>query len=145
MLGPNIPAVVDFLMIGETALAVVFAASFVLSRRHLGRYHHFATIGAFLADMVLFKPLMLLRAADGSNGFLPWGGTNVMPHLIAAVIVAALGVVAIYIGLRKVIRKEKKMFMPPKGKRHRLIGYAFLVAWYATYAIGIIIYLANWG
>ncbi len=145
LLGPNIPPIVDFLAIGETALAAILVASFLLARMHKGRIHHYVMIGAFSVDLLLFKPVMFYRAMDGSNGFFPWNGTHVLIHFIAAMTVAALGLAAIYLGFRRVIRREKKMFLPPKGKKHRLVGYAFLVAWFLSYIIGILIYLNNWG
>ena len=145
ILGANIPPLVYVLMIGETVLACVFAATLLWARKHHGRRHHCVTLAAFLVDVLLFKPLMISRAADGSNAYFPWPGSNILIHLTAAGAVTVLGIIVIVIGLRKVIRKEKKMLMPPKGKRHKTLGYVFLAAWYLTYAIGVVIFLVNWG
>lgn len=137
LFGPSIPAISEIMLIGETAVAAVLIISWVLARKHKGSLHHCLMLGAFLADLLIFKPLMIVRAADGSVGYFPWDGSSILIHLAISALVAVIGIYAIIIGLKNVVRKEKKMFLPPKGKMHRVVGGIFMVAWFATYAIGL--------
>jgi uncharacterized membrane protein YozB (DUF420 family) len=141
----NPPLVVMVMLIGETVLAGILVISLFLAAKHRGLPHHYLMISVFLIDMVVFKPLMISKAIDGSNGSFPWDGTNILGHLLISIGVAALGAISILVGFRSAIRKGSRMFLPPAGLIHRILGSAFLVAWTATYLTGLVLYASNWG
>jgi len=141
---PNTPLAVDAVLIGETVLAALFVVALLMARKHRGREHHLILLGVFLVDELLLKPIMISRALDGTNGSFPWNGTAVLPHLALAIAMTLLGIVTIFIGFKRSVRKGKKMFLPPKGKMHKLIGYAFVASWFASYVVGLWIFSSNW-
>ncbi len=93
-------------------------------------------ISAFVIDLLMFKPLMLSRAISVYGPF-PWPGTNILYHFLLDVGVVTLGALNMYLGFRFGARKDGKMFMPPKGRSHRAVGWAFLVAWIAAFVLGV--------
>jgi len=139
LFGAQVPTVVALMFIGETALLAIFLAAWVLGRLHKGRYHHYVMLAAFAADMLVFKPLMITRALQ-VYGHYPWPGTSISLHLYLDVAVIVLGLVSIYYGFKFRIRKGVKMFLPPKGRMHKWVGYLFIALWIATFVLGIRIF-----
>jgi uncharacterized membrane protein YozB (DUF420 family) len=129
------------MLVGEAVLLTAYVTAWVLARKHRGRHHHFVMLSSFALDMLVFKPLMLSRAI-GTYGSYPWPGTNIAIHFWFDVLVAILGVLTIYLAFRFRVKKNKKMFMPPKGRIHRTAGYAFIVLWVSTFVLGI--WLFSW-
>jgi uncharacterized membrane protein YozB (DUF420 family) len=141
---PNAPAVVEVILIGETLVAALLIIAVILGSKHRGYHHHYIMLSAFLLDELIFKPLMMIRATDGSNSYFPWDGTAILPHLILSIVMTLLGIIVIFLGYRHYAKKEKKMFMPPKGKIHKLIGAAFVTSWVASYIVGLWIFATTW-
>ncbi len=141
---PNTPLAVDTVLIGETVVVALLVIAFFMARKHRGRDHHFTMLGAFLLDELLLKPIMIVRAFDGTSGAFPWNGSAILPHLAIAIVMTVLGIATILIGLRHSVRKGKKMFLPPKGKMHKIIGYAFIASWLASYLVGLWIFGSIW-
>ena len=139
LLGAELAPVVAFMLIGEIAVFAVFVCAWVLARLHKGRYHHYVMLAAFLTDELVFKPLMTLRALE-VYGPYPWPGTNIAPHLWLDIGVTALGVATVVAAFRFRVKKKGNMFMPPKGRIHRLLGYLFISLWAATLVLGIRIF-----
>jgi uncharacterized membrane protein YozB (DUF420 family) len=84
---------------------------------------------------------MVLKPSTACN---PWEGTKIVPHLLISLLAAVLGVATVYLGFRYRVKKERKMFLPPKGKLHRIVGALFLVLWSATFAIGLVMFLETY-
>lgn len=141
---PNTPLAVDTVLIGETIVAVLLVIAFLIARKHQGRNHHLIMLGAFLLDELILKPIMIIRALDGTSGAFPWNGSAILPHLAIAIVMTVLGIATIFIGFQRSVRKGKKMFLPPKGRIHRLIGYAFIASWFASYLVGLWIFGSIW-
>jgi len=136
LFGAEVAPIIVFMFLGEMALIAAFATAWVLARRHKGKYHHFVMLSSFAIDLLVFKPLMITRALN-VYGHYPWHGTNIAVHFWLDVVVAVLGVSTIIMAFRHRIKKNGKMFMPPKGKIHRLLGYAFLAFWAITFIVGV--------
>jgi uncharacterized membrane protein YozB (DUF420 family) len=142
--GANVPLLVDVNLLGESILAILLVVALLLAALHKGHIHHYLMLAAFALDLVVFKPIMFSLALNGSNGLFPWEGSQILLHLIVSTIVAVLGLVAIYLGFRKVVRKDGKMLMPRTGRVHRIAGAAFIGLWLATYFIGLYIFVNVW-
>lgn len=140
----NVPWMVDLNLLGESILAIILIVAFFLAAFHKGHLHHYLMLSVFTLDLLVFKPIMLSLAFDGSNGLFPWEGSSILPHLIVSSIVAVLGLLAIYLGFRKVVRKDGRMFMPRQGRVHRVIGASFILLWLTTYVIGLAIFVNVW-
>ena len=145
LFAPSEPAIVDAIMIGEMIIAILLIVAFAFARKHKGVHHHYIMLSAFLLDELIFKPLMTMRAIDGSNGNFPWEGTAILPHLILSIAMTILGIVTIFLGFKRVVKKDRKMFMPPKGKIHRIVGRTFILTWIASYMIGLWVFVVTWG
>jgi len=143
LFGATVAPVVGFLLFGEIVILAALVIAFLMARMHRGREHHYIMLAAFLADLLVFKPLMLSRAS-AVGGSYPWEGTRIVPHLLISLLTAVLGVATVYLGFRYRVKKERKMFLPPKGKLHRIVGALFLVLWSATFAIGLVIFLETY-
>ena len=115
--------------------------AFVMPARHKGWYHHYMILSAFLADELVFKPLMYQRLTLGVFGSFPYSGTIGLPHVLLAISATLLGAATVVLGFRFRIKKEKKMFMPPKGRVHRIFGALYLVSWFATMLYGVRIFV----
>jgi uncharacterized membrane protein YozB (DUF420 family) len=142
--GANVPLLVDVNLLGESILAVLLVVAFVLAAIHKGRVHHFLMLAVFALDLLVFKPIMFSLALNGSNGQFPWEGSQILPHLIVSTIVAALGLVTIYLGYRNFVMKDGNMYMPRPGRVHRVVGALFIVLWLATYIVGVYIFISIW-
>ena len=129
------------MLVGEIAVFAAFTVGYVLARLRRGTYHHYLMFGAFAADLLVFKPLMFSRAYGGAWGGPPWEGTGILLHLVLDTVTFVVGVAAIYLGFRHRLRKDGRMFMPPKGKMHRWLGRAFVVLWALTLLGGLRIFL----
>ena len=141
LFGAQVEPRIAFLMIGEIAVGVLLVLAFVMAFRHIGRYHHYMMLSAFLTDELIFKPLMYQRLALGVFGSFPYPGTIGLPHVLLAVSATVLGAATVILGFRFMIKKEKKMFMPPKGMIHKVFGALYLVSWFATMLYGIRIFM----
>ena len=95
-------------------------------------------ISVFVVDQLVFKPFMISRALS-IWGPYPWSGTQIVYHMYLDVAVAILGVANIYLGFRYRIKRDRRMYMPAKGKIHRYIGALFIIAWILTYALGVLV------
>lgn len=127
------------MFVGEAALLTVFVVAWALARLHKGSHHHYVMLSAFLVDAVVFKPLMLSRALS-VYGSYPWPGTSIAFHFYLDIVVLVLGVSNIVLGFKFRTRKGGRMFMPPKGKVHRWLGYAFIAFWIFTFIAGVRIF-----
>lgn len=143
LFGATVAPIVGFLLFGEIVILAALVIAFLMARIHRGREHHYIMLAAFLADLLVFKPLMLSRASSAWGSY-PWEGTRIAPHLLISILTATLGAAAVYMGFRYRVKKERKMFLPPKGKLHRMVGVLFLVLWSATFAVGLVIFLETY-
>jgi len=143
LFGASVAPIVAFFLLGELAVLVTLIVAIILARLHKGSIHHYLVLIAFLSDSLLFKPLMLSRASS-AWGSWPWDGTRIAPHLLVSIVAAVLGVLAVVLGFRYRVKKGSKMFLPPKGKLHRTIGWLFLVLWLLTFTVGIVIFLETY-
>jgi uncharacterized membrane protein YozB (DUF420 family) len=132
----DLPVVVVLMLFGETALLAAYISAWVAARTHRGRKHHYIMLSAFALDLLVFKPLMLARASS-IYGSYPWPGSNIVYHFYLDIAVVVLGILNIYFGFRFRVKKDGKMFMPPRGRVHRITGSAFLVVWVITFLLGI--------
>lgn len=142
--GENVPWIVDLNLLGESMLAILLISALVLAALHKGHLHHYIMLTVFAVDLLVFKPIMIMLATDGSNGLYPWEGSSILPHLIVSATVAALGFLTIYLGFKKVLRKGGRMYMPKQGRIHRIIGATFIILWLATYVVGLMIFYNAW-
>ncbi len=142
--GANVPLLVDLNLLGESILAFLLLVALFMAAVHKGHIHHYLMPVVFTLDLLVFKPIMFSLAFDGSNGLFPWEGSSILLHLIISSIVAALGLLAIYLGFRKVVKNAGKMFMPKQGRVHRIVGAIFILLWLITYVIGLFIFLRTW-
>ncbi len=143
LFGATVAPIVAFFLFGELAILVMLLLSFVLARRHKGSTHHYLTLAAFLADIIVFKPLMLSRASSAWGSF-PWEGTRILPHLAISLSAAVLGAFAIFLGFKHRVRKGSRMFLPPKGKLHKRIGLLFIVVYAIALAVGLVIFIETY-
>jgi len=141
LFGAHVEPRVAFLMIGEIVVGVILVLAFVMAARHKGRYHHYMILSAFLADELVFKPLMYQRLTLGVFGSFPYPGTSGLPHILLAVSVTVLGAATVILGFKFRIKKQKKMFLPPKGRVHKIVGALYLMSWFATMLYGVRIFV----
>ena len=141
LFGAQVESRVALLMIGEIVIGVLLVLAFLLAARHKGRYHHYMILSAFLADELLMKPLMYQRLALGVFGSFPYSGTVGLPHVLLAVSCSVLGALTVILGFWFRVKKEKQMFMPPKGRIHKVIGALYLISWFATMLYGVRIFV----
>ncbi len=132
---------IAFLMIGEIVVGAVLVLAFVMAARHKGLYHHYMILSAFLTDELIFKSLMYQRLTLGVFGSFPYPGTIGLPHVLLAVIATALGAATVVLGFRYRIKKGKKMFMPPKGRMHKIVGALYLLSWFAAMLYGVRVFV----
>lgn len=141
LFGAHVESRVAFLIIGEIVVGILLVLAFVMAARHKGRYHHYMILSAFLADELVFKPLMYQRLTLGVFGSFPYSGTVGLPHIMLAISATVLGAATVVLGFRFRIKKGKKMFMPPKGRIHKIVGALYLVSWFATLLFGVLIFV----
>ena len=141
--GATVEPIVALFLLGELGVLVGLVVAFFLGRFHKGRAHHYLMLVAFLADLLVFKPLMYSRAVSVWGPF-PWEGTRIAPHLVLSALAGAAGAVAIILGFKYRIKKGPKMLMPPKGRLHRRLGWVFLVVWSAALIVGILIFVETY-
>ncbi len=141
--GVTVQPIVAFFLFGELAVLVVLLAAFVYARIHKGAVHHYMMLVAFLADLLILKPLMFSRASSTWGAF-PWDGTRIAPHFLVSLSVVVLGVITVILGFKFRVKKGSRMFLPPKGRMHKIIGWAFLGLWAATFVIGLVIFKENY-
>ncbi len=139
LFGTEVEPVVALMFIGEIAIMAVFVGAWALARLHRGKHHHYVMWAAFLTDMLLFKPLMMARALE-AYGPYPWPGTGILLHFVLDAGVVAVGVSSILTAYKFRVKKNGKMFLPRKGRVHRLLGYLFILLWTATFIGGIRIF-----
>ena len=128
------------MFIGESVLLAAFIFAWALARRHKGKHHHYVMLGAFLLDILAFKPLMIARAFD-VYGPYPWSGTGISSHFFLDIAVVVFGVSSVVLGFKFRVKKAGKMFLPPKGRSHKWLGYLFIALWVATFALGIRVFV----
>jgi uncharacterized membrane protein YozB (DUF420 family) len=141
LFGAHVEPRIAFLMMGEIVVGVLLALAFIMAARHKGRYHHYMILPAFLADELVIKPLMYQRLTLGVFGAFPYPGTSGLPHILLAASATVLGTATMILGFKFRIKKEKKMFLPPKGKIHKIVGALYLVSWFATMLYGVRIFV----
>ncbi len=125
----------------EVVLAGVFAQALFLAATHRGFYHHWIMLSGFLLDELVAKPIMVQRFMDGVLGDYPYSATSGLPHIVLSVVATVAGVATIALGFKFRTRKERKMFLPSKGKRiHMLIGAVFFASWYLAFFLGMRIF-----
>lgn len=140
LLGTVMPSQVAILMVGEIVIAGLFLSAVLMAALHRGWYHHYIVLSGFLLDELAMKPLMYSRLSLGVFGSFPYPGPSAIPHLVLAVITTVLGVLAIYLAFKHRSKKDHKMFLPPKGKIHKYMGTAYMLAWLATLIVGLRIF-----
>ena len=127
--------------VGEIAVACILAAAVIMAARHKGRYHHYMILTAFLTDELVLKPLMFQRLSLGVFGDFPYSGTFAPLHISLAIVTTVLGLAAVIVGFKYRVKKEKKLFMPPKGMRwHKPVGILYVAIWYLAFIDGIYIF-----
>jgi len=133
-------------IVGEAIIGVSIAAAVLMAHFHKGRNHHWLIIGAFLGDLLVVKPLMIYRVSQGFFGDFPYPHTSGLEHIALAVSTACLGGANIWLGYRYRVRssKSKNFYLGPKGRRHRLIGAAFVILWSATLVYGVWIFYTSY-
>ena len=139
LFGTEVAPVVAFILVGEIVILAVFVGAWILARLHRGRHHHYVMWAAFLVDMLVFKPLMISRAFE-VYGPYPWPGTGIPIHFWLDAGVVVVGVASFVTAYKYRVKKNGKMFLPRKGRIHKLLGYLFIILWAATLAEGIRIF-----
>lgn len=138
LFGISTTTTASVVLLGETVLAAILLIGIFLAAKHRGMNHHWILLTVYLSDFIVLKPLMILKIYDGTYGSYPWPApAGMLPHIIMAVISAASGAAAIALAFKYRVKKGNKMFMPPEGKIHKLVGLVFVVSWFAVYAIGL--------
>ncbi len=145
--GVLLPLFAVEVIVGEIIVAVLIATALFLAITHRGRYHHWVLPAAYFIDVLLVKPIMISRITTGVFGSFPYFNTLGFPHVMLAILTAALGAVTIYLGFRFRIynKKNKKMYLKAKGRIHRFFGAAFVVSWAITLAYGLRIAMTFYG
>ncbi len=139
--GISMPTEIAVSVVVEIILAGVFAIALVLAITHRGFYHHWIMLSAFLVDELLAKPIMVQRFMDGVLGDYPYSATSGLAHIGLSVVATVAGIVTIALGFKFRTRKERKMFLPPKGKRlHLVSGAVFFSSWYLAFILGMRIF-----
>jgi len=131
-----VPFVVAFMFVGEAALLIAYIVAWACARLHYGKRHHYVMLSSFALDMLVFKPIMISRAFR-VYGSYPWPGSSIALHFWLDAAVAVLGLLTIYFAFRFRTVRDRKMFMPPKGRVHRRLGIAFIILWIATFIVGV--------
>ncbi len=133
-------------VIGEAIIGLTIAIAVIMAHTHKGRNHHWLILGAFLGDLLVVKPLMIYRVSQGFFGDFPYPHTPGLQHISLAVGTASLGAVNVWLGYRYRVRsnKSKNYYLGPKGRRHRWVGYAFVVLWSATLIYGLWVFYTSY-
>lgn len=140
LFGAHVEPRIALLILGEITVGILLVASFIMAARHKGRYHHYMMLSAFLTDELVLKPLMYQRLTLGVFGSFPYSGTLGLPHVLLAISATILGATTIFLGFKFRLKKGKKMFMPIKGRIHKIIGAVYLASWTATLLLGVRIF-----
>ena len=128
-------------MVGEIVVAFLLILAVVIGLKHKGVYHHYILLIAYLSDELVFKVIMYSRLRLGVFGDFPYAGTMAPLHISLAVLVTVLGLAAVALGFKYRIKKDRKMFMPPRGmKWHKPIGILYVVFWFVSFLDGIYIF-----
>jgi len=128
-------------MVGEIVVACLLILAVVIGLKHKGVYHHYILLIAYLSDELVFKVIMYSRLRLGVFGDFPYAGTMAPLHISLAVLVTVLGLAAVALGFKYRIKKDRKMFMPPRGmKWHKPIGILYVVFWFVSFLDGIYIF-----
>jgi len=128
-------------LIGEAAVAAVIVVAFVLARLHKGKYHHWLMLTAFASDFLVFKMIMAVKLVDGNYGTFPWDiHWAILPHVLAAVATTVFAIGAILLAFKHYTKKDGKMLLPPKGRKHRWLGRLFIISWWASTVLGYVIF-----
>jgi hypothetical protein len=141
LFGAHVEPRIAFLMIGEIVVGAILVLAFVMAARHRGWYHHYMILSAFLADELVFKPLMYQRLTLGVFGSFPYPGTSGLPHISLPASATVLGAATVSLGFKFRIKKQKKMFLPPKGRVHKIVGALYLLSWFAAMLYGVRIFV----
>jgi uncharacterized membrane protein YozB (DUF420 family) len=138
LFGVILPVEVAVVLIGEIVVGIVLAVAFFLAATHRGTYHHWMVLSAFLFDELLLKGLMVQRLTIGALGEFPYEGTPGVPHIALSAIGTIAGICVIYLGFKNRVKRDGRMFLPPKGRKpHRIAGLVYLTAWTATFLLGL--------
>jgi len=128
-------------MVGEIVVACLLILAVVIGLKHKGVYHHYILLIAYLSDELVFKVIMYSRLRLGVFGDFPYAGTMAPLHISLAVLVTVLGLAAVVLGFKYRIKKDRTMFMPPRGmKWHKPIGILYVVFWFVSFLDGIYIF-----
>lgn len=144
MLGVTMPVETAFMLLGEVAVGIVLLTAFVLALTHRGAYHHWMMLAAFLFDELVLKAMMVQKLMQGVLGDFPYTGTSGLPHLLLSTLCTVAGLLAIYLGFRFRVKKDRRMFMPPKGRIHKVAGAVYIVSWLASFVIGLAIFRSSY-
>jgi hypothetical protein len=134
-------------LIGEALVGVTILTALIMAHTHRGRYHHWLILGAFLGDLLVVKPIMIMRISQGVFGPFPFSHTLGLPHMALAIGTASLGVAAILLGFHYRVKsvKSKKMYMTAGGRIHGFVGAAFVAVWVITLIYGLRIFFLFYG
>jgi len=143
--GSDVPAIVAVMLFGEIAVFCVYLVAVLFAAVHRGKPHHYMMLAAFLTDILVFKPLMSMRAFGDVWGGYPWSGTSILRHMVLDTITLVVGIATIYLGFKYRVKRENKMFMPPARKKiHRVVGTSFIILWLVTLVVGISIFVESY-
>lgn len=141
LFGVLMPGEVGISLVLEFAVAVLLALALFMAATHKGTYHHWIMLSAFLVDELIAKPIMVQRFTLGVFGDFPYSGTTGLAHISLSIITTVSGIMTIYLGFRYRIKKDGRMFMPPKGRVHKIVGAVFFASWYLAFLLGVGIFL----
>lgn len=141
LFGVLMPGEVGISLVLEIAVAVLLALALFMAATHRGAYHHWIMLSAFLLDELIAKPIMVQRFTLGVFGDFPYSYTSGFAHILLSVVCTVSGIVAIYLGFRYRVKKDRKMFMPPKGQVHKIAGAVFYASWYLAFLLGLRVFL----
>ena len=134
------PPIVLFAFAGEIVIALALIGASVLAARHRGTNHHWLMLPIFGVDLVVFKTIMYVRAFSGAFGSFPWTGTAIFPHMVLSWLWVIAGALAIGLAFRFRVVRSGRMFMPPKGRIHRVAGGTAITFWYISFIVGLLVF-----
>src|SRR4030042_5351250 len=141
LFGVFMPGEVGISLVLEIAVAVLLALALFMAATHRGPSHHWIMLAAFLVDDLIAKPIMVQRLTLGVFGDFPYSSTSGLVHISLSIITTVSGIIAIYLGFRYRVKKDGKMFMPPRGRIHKIFGAVFYASWYLAFLLGMRVFL----
>ncbi|MGQ9588044.1 MAG: hypothetical protein ACUVT7_06675, partial [Thermoplasmata archaeon] len=113
LFGSDVPATATAMLFGEVAVFCAYLVAVLLAAVHRGKHHHCVMLAAFLTDVLVFKPVMSMRAFGDVWGGYPWSGTSILRHVVLNALTLVAGITAIDRGFKYLAKREGKRFTPP--------------------------------